>query len=121
MRYWNFPMGPIAGPHPTDCFSILAINDLRVIETMSTLEERIANLTPEKRQRFLEQIKKQERASGQVLRSSAIPRIDRTAESLPLSFGQQRLWFLDQFEPDNSAYNIPAAYLLEGEINLLAL
>lgn len=87
---------------------------------MSTSGERIANLSPEKRQRLLEQLKKQDRASGQA-RPSAIQRIDRTAEPLPLSFGQQRLWFLDQFEPGNVAYNIPAAYLLEGEINLPAL
>lgn len=87
---------------------------------MSTLEERIANLSPEKRQRLLEQLKKQDRASSQA-QPVSIQRIDRTAEPLPLSFGQQRLWFLEQFEPGNVAYNIPGAYLLEGEINLPAL
>ena len=28
----------------------------------------------------------------------------------PLSYGQQRLWFLDRFQPGTAVYNIPAAY-----------
>src|SRR5207245_9667053 len=33
----------------------------------------------------------------------------------PLSFGQQRLWFLAQLMPESAAYNVPLAYWLEGE------
>ena len=40
---------------------------------------------------------------------------------LPLSFAQQRLWFLYQLEPNSSAYNILEALRLLGQLNLTAL
>ncbi|NKI72788.1 AMP-binding protein, partial [Collimonas pratensis] len=39
---------------------------------------------------------------------------------LPLSFAQQRLWFLDQFEPNSAFYNMPGMIRLSGELNLAA-
>ncbi|MDQ1524083.1 MAG: hypothetical protein QOE47_2007, partial [Pyrinomonadaceae bacterium] len=47
-------------------------------------------------------------------------RADRS-EPLPLSFAQQRLWFIDQLEPGNSAYNVPFAVRLRGNLNVAAL
>ena len=40
---------------------------------------------------------------------------------LPLSFAQQRLWFLDKLEPNNSVYNIRTAIRLEGKLDVEAL
>ncbi|ACK67014.1 amino acid adenylation domain protein [Rippkaea orientalis PCC 8801] len=40
---------------------------------------------------------------------------------LPLSFAQQRLWFLDQLNPGNSDYNIATAVQLEGLLNIQAV
>ncbi|HEY6121541.1 MAG TPA: amino acid adenylation domain-containing protein [Pyrinomonadaceae bacterium] len=49
-----------------------------------------------------------------------LTRISRTAP-LPLSFAQERLWFLDQLEPENAAYNIPRALRLRGTLDKEAL
>jgi hypothetical protein len=46
--------------------------------------------------------------------------IPRT-ENLPLSFAQQRLWFLDQLVPNSAFYNISQALRLNGSLNLTAL
>src|SRR5438874_1573588 len=39
----------------------------------------------------------------------------------PLSFAQQRLWFLDQIMPGNPAYNVCSAVRLKGKFSELAL
>ena len=43
------------------------------------------------------------------------------AGKLRLSFAQQRLWFLDQYEPGKSFYNIPFALRLSGPLDVPAL
>ncbi|HEX2252402.1 MAG TPA: condensation domain-containing protein, partial [Thermoanaerobaculia bacterium] len=46
--------------------------------------------------------------------------VGRTGD-LPLSFGQQRLWFLDRLDPGSSTYNIPPSVRLTGRLDLPAL
>ncbi|SFY33420.1 non-ribosomal peptide synthetase [Streptomyces atratus] len=46
---------------------------------------------------------------------AAIPRADRSAGALPLSFAQQRLWFLDQLAPGRAEYAIPVGLRVEGD------
>src|SRR5579862_1836660 len=52
--------------------------------------------------------------------AASIPRRPGNAE-IPLSFAQQRLWFLDQLDPGNAVYNMPVALRLSGELQLSAL
>ena len=46
--------------------------------------------------------------------------VDRKA-AMPLSFGQQRLWFLDQLAPNSAFYNMHAGLHLSGQLDLAAL
>ncbi|WP_333783615.1 condensation domain-containing protein, partial [Nostoc sp. 'Peltigera malacea cyanobiont' DB3992] len=55
--------------------------------------------------------------NGEKLEISPIERVPRN-EVLPLSFAQQRLWFLDQLDPSNPFYNISSAILLKGSLNV---
>ncbi|WP_122564588.1 amino acid adenylation domain-containing protein, partial [Pseudomonas viridiflava] len=54
---------------------------------------------------------------------SELPAIQATRhdEQVPLSFAQQRLWFLAQMEDANSAYNIPLGLQLTGQLDTRAL
>lgn len=49
-----------------------------------------------------------------------IPRRAGSAE-VPLSFAQQRLWFLDQLEPESSAYNVPVLLRVQCALDVPSL
>ena len=59
-------------------------------------------------------------ANAQIDRSPQLVRISRDC-SLPLSFAQQRLWFLDRLVPNNPFYNIPFSVRLQGKLDYVAL
>ncbi|MBT4838097.1 MAG: amino acid adenylation domain-containing protein, partial [Methylococcales bacterium] len=54
--------------------------------------------------------------SGELSELEAIEIIDRNTE-LPLSFAQERLWFLDQFEEEGHVYHIPGSLTIDGELD----
>jgi amino acid adenylation domain-containing protein len=63
------------------------------------------------------------RAGGATVESRPIRRLPRTAWPLraPLSFAQERLWFIDRLIPGSPAYNLPVALRLEGRLDAGAL
>lgn len=54
-----------------------------------------------------------------AVEGTAIEPVSR-GQNLPLSWSQQRLWFLNQFERDSAAYNIPSFVLLKGDLDVAA-
>ncbi|MBW4575234.1 MAG: amino acid adenylation domain-containing protein [Aphanothece sp. CMT-3BRIN-NPC111] len=83
---------------------------------MTDLINRISALSPEKRELLLQRLKKTENLSETQIKPQS-----RASNTFPLSFAQQRLWFLDQMEPGNPFYNIPTAVRLKGRLNVVAL
>jgi amino acid adenylation domain-containing protein len=61
-----------------------------------------------------------ERPAERLVLGPPLRRVERDQE-LPLSFAQQRLWFLDQLEPESAAYNMPAAVRLSGRLEPVVL
>src|SRR5262249_58017079 len=60
--------------------------------------------------------------SGEQAGERTPPIVRREArERLPLSFAQQRLWFIDQLEPGSSTYNVPAALRMSGNLDIHAV
>ncbi|HEV2734757.1 MAG TPA: amino acid adenylation domain-containing protein, partial [Longimicrobiaceae bacterium] len=59
------------------------------------------------------------RLRGLVRSSGIVPRADR--DGAPLSFAQERLWFMDRLEPGSAVYNISLARRLGGALDEAAL
>ncbi|WP_421857977.1 non-ribosomal peptide synthase/polyketide synthase [Marinobacter salarius] len=80
------------------------------------LSRRFLGLSADKRQVFLRRLQEQ----GLDLSSLPIPS-GMAGDASPASFAQQRLWFIDQLEPGNSAYHLPGAIRLNGPLDVGAV
>jgi amino acid adenylation domain-containing protein len=83
---------------------------------MKDISERISALTPEQRALFDARLKQKGLHTPSV---QTIPRRnDRDSVTCPASIDQERLWFIDQLQPGNTAYNIFNASRIRGSLNV---
>src|ERR1041384_3544357 len=73
---------------------------------MDSIKQLISNLSPQEKRELLMQLVQKER--------------DHSKE-YPLSFAQERMWFLDQFEPGSGAYNTPLSLRLPFAVDVGAM
>ncbi|MEV4614803.1 amino acid adenylation domain-containing protein, partial [Kitasatospora sp. NPDC049258] len=107
-----------------DDFFALGGHSLLVTQVVSRLESRLGVRVP---LRAVFEAPVLERLAALVDERAArtddvreIVRVPRDG-ALPLSFAQQRLWFLDRLVPDSAFYNMPDAFRVRGGLDVAAL
>lgn len=89
---------------------------------MSKLLKGIENLSLQKRELVLQKLRTQKLISATDNKNKEFLIIPVSREqTIPLSFAQQRLWFLEQLEPGSVNYNLTAGIILIGKLQVNAL
>ena len=84
----------------------IPIREIFTSPTVAQLEPRLSQLAEEE--------------NNQLTLPGIKPR-DVDSDSLPLSWAQERLWFINQLEGESATYNIPGAICLSGNLDISAL
>jgi len=89
-----------------------------VIDLPQGMADRVANLSPAKLRLLMQHLAKQR---GQdVAEPPELVAREAGTDTVPASFSQQRLWFLDRLEPGSTAYALPSALRLTGRLDRAA-
>ena len=100
--------------------SLLATQVMSRVRKAFGVEVRLRELFERPTVKELGQSIERELRQGTGVSAPPLERRERV-EELPLSFAQQRLWFIDQLERESAVYNVPVAVRLQGRLNKEAL
>jgi amino acid adenylation domain-containing protein len=100
--------------------SLLATQVLARVRDLFSVEAPLREFLDTPTVSGLAQLIDRELRAGSGLSAPPIVPVSRD-QPLRASFAQQRLWFLDQLEPGNASYNVPAAVRLSGNLDLALL
>ena len=82
------------------------------------IDEKFIDLIRENKQSILDFLKEREQRTG----FTQIPSVEVTEDNgYPVSYAQKRLWFLHQFDPNTTTYNIPGELLLPSDYDVSSL
>jgi amino acid adenylation domain-containing protein len=79
------------------------------------LKERLTTLSPEQRAKLLQELKQKKP------KPTTIEPLPRPQPTLPISFAQRRMWFMDQLDETSAANNMASALRLIGVLDVTAL
>ena len=124
---WGRVLGLATGVGPDDDFFALGGHSLLATQVLSRIRESF-RVEPPLRAVFespslaaLARVVDAALHAGSGPEAPAFTAAPRDGELLPLSFAQERLWFLSQLGNEAAVYNIPEAYLLQGRLDAAAL
>lgn len=124
-QIWQELLG-VEGVGRHDNFFALGGHSLMAMQVAARIQARLGVQAPIRwlfqHPTIAELARKIENAGGKD-RDRLIPPIQRASrdQDLPLSPGQQRLWFLDHFDPGNSVYNVFFVWRLQSSLSVPAL
>jgi amino acid adenylation domain-containing protein/FkbM family methyltransferase len=126
---WFRVLGLSMSPGPDDDFFALGGHSLLATQVLSRIRESFRVEPPLRAVFESPTLADLGRVVDAALREGSGPQapplaaagIEATKDAPPLSFAQERLWFLHEFGGDDSVYNIPEAYRLQGRLDVPAL
>ncbi|HVG06172.1 MAG TPA: amino acid adenylation domain-containing protein [Thermoanaerobaculia bacterium] len=124
---WARVLGLATGVGPDDDFFALGGHSLLATQVLSRIRESFKVEPPLRAVFESPSLAALARVVDAALRAGSGPEAPpftaapRDGGMLPLSFAQERLWFLNQLGTEAAVYNIPEAYLLQGRLDIAAL